>query len=103
MRPITIGNLADLPDARESVVTHEWKEEPLACLTPSLGRVAANAHPSFDEGAGEPRPHRPHVICAIALGDAAVVAADVTRLEGRQRARAGDRPQVRLADIHHAA
>src|ERR1044071_4733357 len=61
-----------------------------------LRRSPVYPEPSFDEGAYQPRPDGPLVICAVAFAHAALVMWRVSGLGRRERAQAERRPEPRL-------
>src|SRR5262245_28427302 len=70
---------------------------------PGHRAIAVNAQRGEGEGAEEPRPRRPLVIHAVALGRSALVASAVAGLGGAQAAQAERGEQVAPAGLDHPA
>src|SRR6266508_60560 len=71
MGRIAVGDLADVAQTRFVHMREERREKPLPRLLPRRRRAGAHPHPGLHEWTGQPRPHCPLMVDAVALRHAA--------------------------------
>lgn len=93
---ICVGDFADVAEACIVQVREHWSQEFFARFLLRFPGVIADANPGFDEGTGQPRPHRPLMINTVALVNASHVVRRVSSFIRRETAKSQRRPQARF-------